>query len=118
METVDKFEQLAGEAQYAAVILSNPSLADFQLIDLDFAESCQDRRQRLHDAGYQFFGCMGLVNGVPKIAISEPLDQHATAAIRQAFQILVEERINNSLAVNAADVDWLESLHKLPDTRD
>lgn len=118
METRDKFTHLLDSAQYAVGILGNPALTEFELVDLDAGSLSDERTHQLRDAGYFFVGAIGIVDGLPKAALSEPLAPVQVSAISQAFVALVENKINKTLAANAEDVAWLNRLWQLPDMRE
>ena len=118
MRTLDKFEKIAWDAQYAVAIIGNPASSRFALLDLD-SPCSEETRQELADTGCYFLGAIGIVEGLPKVALSEPLEPSATSAISQAFLQLVERRLNANLIERlAGDVQWLENLYRLQDGRE
>ncbi len=80
----DKFEQIAGFARLAVGIVGNPRTAEFALVDLTGPEPVPDFRGEAQ-RGFCFIGVVGMVQGVPFIALTEPLDSAALDALSQAY---------------------------------
>ena len=81
MGTLDKFEQIAADAEYAVGILANLDTNDFQLVDYLQAVPARTFAGR----GLAFIGCIGLVNGAPRVALDVELDAENITQITQAF---------------------------------
>jgi hypothetical protein len=115
---MDKFERLALESQAAAAILGNGH--EFEIIDLGKPEAMpsSEYRRKLLERGFRFVGIVGLIEGRPKTALAEPLDEISTAALSRAYVDLIEQRINESAKAVGDGTDWLTSLYQLPDTRE
>jgi hypothetical protein len=107
----DKFDQLISDAQLKVLILGNPETSDFELIDLAPGPLSHDPHN-LHERGMYFVGVMGIVQGVPRSALDEPLDVLTTTALAQAFVLHAERILNARL-----EADWLGRLYQIPDTR-
>jgi len=81
MGTLDKFEQIAADAEYAVVILANLDTDDLQLVDFLQPVPADTYAGR----GLSFIGCIGLVNGAPRVALDVELDAENIRQITRAF---------------------------------
>jgi hypothetical protein len=84
MNGLDKFQQIAAKAEYTVVILSNLDTNDTQFVELQ-AEIPADLRRVFSERGLAWIGCIGLVNGQPRVALDVELDSENIAAITRAF---------------------------------
>ena len=80
---MDKFQQIAADAEYAVVILANLGTRDFQLVDVQ--PVAEDTARTFAGRGLSFLGCIGLVKGQPRVAVDEELDAESIAHLTQAF---------------------------------
>jgi hypothetical protein len=80
---VDKFEQLARDAEYAVAILANLDTHDTQFVDLQAVPT--DAARTFAGRGLDFVGVVGLVKGQPRVALAVELDAESITAITQAF---------------------------------
>jgi hypothetical protein len=112
----DKFEQIAFEAQLAVCVLANEGVTDIELVNLrsvplptppDFTG------RNLH-----FLGVIGVVQGVPRTALAEPLDPVRISALSAAFIRYCEVLLDAGLRPKDDFVRFAEALWSLPDTRD
>lgn len=104
---MDKFEQIAATAQHTVGIVGNKATKDYVFLPL--AESLTEETMRTGQSrGWEFLGVAGIVNGVLKVALEEPLDEAATAALALAFFHSTPKDDS---------VDWLERLYRLEDPR-
>jgi hypothetical protein len=92
----DKVEQIAHDAQIAAVIIGNPVTREFELIDPK-AECAIERVRFLSSRGMFFCGILGLVDGVSRTALSEPLENATLDALAQAFLTHIERHLEAQL---------------------
>ena len=67
---------LLRDAQLAVCILGDDSLSDFALVSADDFESPPE--------GFRLIGVVGIVQGAPRSALSEPLDPETTRALSAA----------------------------------
>ncbi|HEY2363487.1 MAG TPA: hypothetical protein VGK36_20365 [Candidatus Angelobacter sp.] len=106
---MDKFEQLVSEAQFAVAILCNLGTSDFELIDLDSKQIPNILSAR----GLRFGGAMGLVNGLPRVALAEPFDEKMCRALIDAFLRLqrAEVLISDCLPKR---VEYLTRVYSIP----
>jgi len=86
-----KFQEVA-KGTFATVILSDPSMSEFTLIDLASCDLAQTERD-IRD-GKVFIGITSLVDGVPRTALNEPIDASTIAALSQACVQNLVERLN------------------------
>lgn len=111
----DKFELIAGYARLAVVILGNPRISEFVLIDL--AEPLPDLRSEAQ-RGLSFIGAVGIVQGVRRVALAEPLDNDALDALSQAYirhvECILEGRIRATTPGDDSE-RWLWRLWSLKD---
>ncbi len=114
---MDKFEQLVAAAQFPVCILGNLR-SDFELVDLQSEPMSEDAKRDLSKRGMCFVGVIGLVEGVPRVALAEPLDAMTATALSQAFVQRIEDKINGILAPKGDSVEFLDRLYMLPDTRE
>jgi hypothetical protein len=80
---LDKFEQIAASAEYAVVILANLETNDIQFVNLETLPA--DTARAYAGRGLAFIGTVGLVAGVPRVALAEALDSENITQITQAF---------------------------------
>jgi hypothetical protein len=95
MRQYDKFEQLALDAQLSVVILGNPETSDFEMVSVAPGPLPDERNIRAR--GMRFVGVVGLVHGVPRSALDEPLDAATTSALAQAYLRFIEHEANKEL---------------------
>jgi hypothetical protein len=114
----DKFEQIAGYARLAVGIVGNPTTSEFALVDLTGPESVPDFRGEAQ-RGFCFIGVVGMVQGVPLIALTGPLDNAALDALSQAYIRHVECVLEGRNAATPGDdsEQWLWRLWSLQDPR-
>ncbi len=91
MKTYDKFEQIANDAQFAAGILGNLETDDFALVDINCVSKTPAKD--LCGRGLCFLGIVGIVQGAPRIALDEPLDDATIEALAKAFVSYIVEKI-------------------------
>ena len=118
---MDKFEQLSTAASYAVAIFGNPARGDFALFDLTRGTPfpVENIQREIAEPAFCFCGVMGVVQGIPCTAFSEPLSGYAIRALSHAFNERVEATSKAALATPADDsIGWCERLYWLPDTRD
>jgi hypothetical protein len=109
-----KFQQFVANAEVAVCILGNPESGDFALCDL--GPHAEDLQRDLVQRGYRFVGLLGMVQGVPRSALAEPLEANAIDALAEAF---LKRWLYGGGRPEAGDsVRFLEGLYRLPDTRD
>lgn len=111
---MDKFQKIAFESQLAAVILGNGT--EFELVALTGLLS-EERTRELQARKFSFVGIVGLIEGRPRTALAEPLDELSSVALAQAYVALIENRINESAKAVGDGTEWLTHLYQLPDTR-
>jgi hypothetical protein len=106
----DKFESLAWDSPFSVVVLGNPSTADFALVPLPGRLS-EPVRHDYNERGFHFLGVVGIVDGVPRVSLDEPLSAPMTDAIARQFithfEVALGERI---AAMGAEDLSWLKRL--------
>jgi hypothetical protein len=131
---MDKFEQISTTASYAVAIFGNPAREDFSLFDLTKGTPypVDDIQREIAEGSLVFCGVIGIVHGLPRTALAEPLGEYTIAALTRAFIGRIEAAVTaveGALTVaslakferverDAESVLWLEALHALPDTRD
>jgi hypothetical protein len=84
---MDKFQQLAWDAEYAVAVLANLDTNDTQFVDLQ--PGATDAARTFAGRGLTFVGVVGLVNGKPRIALEVEMDAEILA---QAFMQHVRKR--------------------------
>ena len=118
----DQFERIAGYARLAVGIVGNPTTSEFALVDLTGPEPVPDFRGEAQ-RGFCFIGVVGMVQGVPLIALTGPLDNAALDALSQAYfrhvECVLEGRIQAAIAApaNVPGDEWLFRLWNLKDPR-
>ena len=125
---MDKFEQLSTAASYGVAIFGNPALDDFCLFDLTKGTPypVEDHKREIAERALSFCGVIGIVQGVPRTALAEPLGEYTITALTRAFCERIEAAVTavegTLTAVLATPADesiaWCERLYWLPDTRD
>ena len=91
----DRIEQLTFDAQIAVAIIGNPATGDFELIDL--LSDWREHVAALVARGMYFCGVAGLVDGVPKTALEEPMGNAMIDAAAAAFLSHIESRLDSAL---------------------
>lgn len=119
----DQFERIAGYARLAVGIVGNPTTSEFALVDLTGPEPVPDFRGEAQ-RGFCFIGVVGMVQGVPLIALTGPLDNAALDALSQAYirhvECVLEGCIHAASPPAPATVpvdEWLFRLWNLKDPR-
>ncbi len=120
---MDKFDVLVEDAQLCVCVLANQDVTDIELLPVkgvphaDYA--AEGFKQRFAGRDLRFIATAGLVNGVPRIALAEPLDTFRIAALFAAFatycEVLQEESLGQ--AQKGDEVTWLRRLASLEDPR-
>ena len=113
MQTFDKHEVIAGFAQYPASILGNLETRDFVLIAMNDLPLSEPSRLDYTARGFTYIGDVGILNGKPRTALYEPLDNDAITALSAAYIRLVEA----ALKPKDASEEWLKKLWALGDQR-
>jgi len=80
---MDKFEQLARDAEYALFLLANESTGDFELIEPQPIPT--DAARGYSERGLSFGGVLALVGGKPRSALALPLEDATVDAIVREF---------------------------------
>jgi hypothetical protein len=83
MDGLDRFEQIAHDAQYALVLLANEWTGDWELIEPEPVAPAT--AQTFAERGLVFGGILGIVSGRPRVALDVELDDEVSTAITQAF---------------------------------
>ena len=114
---IDKFEQIAFESQLSVCILANEGVTDIELVNLKSVPLPTPRDfpgRTLH-----FLGVIGIVQGVPRTALAEPLDPVRISALSAAFIAYCEVLLDAGLEQQRKgdEVDWLNRLMSLEDPR-
>ncbi len=120
---MDKFDVLVDEAQLCVCVLANRDVTDIELLPVkgvhNVEYAAEGLRRQFAGRDLHFIATAGLVNGVPRIEIAEPLDTFRIAALFAAFatycEVLQEESLEQ--ARKGDEVDWLRRLHSLEDPR-
>jgi hypothetical protein len=121
---VDKFQQVAYESTFAAVVLGNLQTSDFELVCLAVEEVDPPSLQAVRmSRGLCFLGIVGMdANGQFRSALEVPLPDSTTSLLAQAFSQLAAARFapapNSLLQPKGDSADWIERLHSLPDMRE
>ena len=115
---LDKHQTLVRDAQLALCILGNPQTSDFELIEMPKLPLSEERLHSLRLRGMYYLGVVGLVDGVPRTALDEPLENAAVDALARAFLSHMASLLR-SASVRSADasVQWLAELYSLTDPR-
>ena len=124
---MDHMEHLVEASDRAACVLGNLKTRDFLLFNL--TDAIEDAfRDEVARRGLYVCGVLGMVNGLPRCAFSEPLDNDTVAFIAQAFLACVTQGEIDRLSERAhANLDeskpcdfaaFMAALHALPDNRD
>ena len=135
----NRLEQIAATASICALILGNMETGDFALLPLTGESLTRPYLERVFwsPRRLRICGVTGLVNGSPRTALSEPLEDEDVDGLAELFteycaqvfaerpalsQALIERAEGTLTAVLATPVDdsigWCERLFWLPDTRD
>jgi hypothetical protein len=118
---MDKFEQITNAASYAVAVFGNPAQGEFSLFDLTKGTPfpVENIQREIAEHSLIFCGVLGVVQGIPCTAFSEPLCGYAIRALSHAFNERIEGASKAALATPADDsIGWCERLFWLPDTRD
>jgi hypothetical protein len=111
----DKFEAIAGYAAHPVCILGNLQTSDFELMDVRDPEPLsEDTIHEIRRRGLRFIGAVGIVEGKPRTALDEPLDEATKFALSMAYLQFVAEANRKPKGDSAA---FLARLHSLEDPR-
>jgi hypothetical protein len=116
LSRLNKFQQIACEAKPAFGVLANDQNTDFLLVALDDSPVDDSVSEAARLRGLGFTGAIGLVNGVPRIALAEPLEDEAVSRLVAVF-LAYFERLVERVEHDGGAVLWCENLLRLPDTR-
>ena len=122
---MDRFEQITNAASYAVAVFGNPAQGEFSLFDLTKGTPfpTQNIQREIAERSLVFCGVLGVVQGIPCTAFSEPLSGYTVRALSHAFNERIEgaskAALTAGLAVQPKDdsEEWLFRLHNLKDTR-
>lgn len=117
MPQLDKFQQLASDAQFAVAVLGNLHTGDLELVNLG-ATSSADEQRGWRERRLGFIGVVGLIDGVPEVALAEVIDAETLSALSRAFARCVRNEVNARLQPSGDGVEWLKRLYSLPDERE
>jgi hypothetical protein len=90
---MNKFQQLASDAQFACVILANGG--NVELVELDLRQPAEETLRAFAGRG-DFLGVAAIVDGRPKVALTDVPDDETHQAAVQAFTKRVVDRIKRS----------------------
>jgi hypothetical protein len=116
MRQLDKFEQIAADAQIVAIILGNLETRDYELVDPSHVPLAPETAAALHARNLGFIGTVGVVAGKFESAFAVPVDDATAATLAQTFLAFVVAKFTPSRSSDYA-VDWLRNLYSLPDNR-
>jgi hypothetical protein len=121
---MDKFDILATEASIAVSVLGNADVTDIELIRLGTNGLGTERVAELARLwafrGLHFVGTIGIVDGKPRAAFAEALDERRMSALAQAFIAYCESLFPGfveRMQPKGDEVDFLRKLWSLADTR-
>jgi hypothetical protein len=121
----DKFETIAIKGRLPVGIVGNPENSEFALVDL--TQPVPDFRREIAQRGFCFIGVVGMIEGVPRTALTEPLDTAAVDMLSQAYIRHVEHALQGrihamlsarTIAPGNDSEQWLRQLYSLKDPRD
>ena len=112
---MDNIERLVFESQFTAVILGNPQTFDYELIEP--VPVSPETQANLSARGMCFIGCVGLVGGQFRTALSVPIDDRAITFLTQAFVGFLSAKLQLSTKTDGDAVAWLRNLYQLQDRR-
>lgn len=112
---MDKFDQFIESTQHVSCIVGNPATRDYVLLPL--AEPFTEEKKRIAQLrGWRWFGLLGYLNGAPRVALDESLDEAALTMLAKELQRpnLVERVKEVMQARDAQPADeWAEFSSKL-----
>lgn len=123
MTFAERAGELAVESSVAVMILSNPECTDVELMPLRPRPMTDIERARLaarwHGRDLDSLCVIGLVGVIPRVVLKRPVDPEKVAALSDAFLAYVHSLLGDSFAaqIEAAEVEELERMYLLPDTR-
>jgi len=91
MRKLDKFEQIAADAQYVFAVLANTDTDDVQFVDLDLCPVPRDAARAYSERGLAFVGVVGWVKGRPSVALDVELDSETIQRMTGAFVAYVRK---------------------------
>jgi hypothetical protein len=115
---LDRFEQIANDAQLAVCIMGNPVTSDFELVPLG-TPLTEERRNAWAARGIGFCGIAGvLADGSPRTAFDVPLDIVSVDALARAFLAHIGQLVQAEAArKKESAVQWLAELYAANDPR-
>ncbi len=84
MRSLNKHEQLAHDGDFIVCILGNLQTSEFELLD-PAQLAVADTARTLTRRGFQYVGTVGMVNGAPRTALDEPLDDATISTLSSAY---------------------------------
>jgi hypothetical protein len=113
---MDRFEQLATDAQRALLILGCPSRRDYELLDLAACPIPESIQRNFHERGFEFIGLVGIVNGVAKTHLATALDSETIDALASAVLSRLGNEFTRRLANDPELVEHVEAQRVADDT--
>ena len=114
MPEKDKFVSLVSRSTFACSLLVSPDESDVQLLDTNYPEDgIVDLARDWAPRQLRWVGAIAMVDGKSGVALAEPLSPQCLGRIIVAF----EDQYYDSRFAAQQEIDELESLFLLPDTR-
>lgn len=119
-----RFLQIAGSAEYAASIIGNPETQVYILLDTrtPAPSAASETARIMAERHMRYLGVIGIVQGVPRVALSVPLDADSIALLAHTFVQRIEaDTMSATVIVDRPHQDdfvrFAEALWRLEDPR-
>jgi len=100
---MDKFQQLAHDAEFGVVVLANPDTRDYQFVDLHRGAVSAETAKTYAERGLSFLGVVGIVRGAPRVALEDELTPEFSAFLTQSLVAHWKKQIRWTMPV---DMNW------------
>jgi hypothetical protein len=118
MQTMrDRADFIARYGNTVAVVLGNPTTADYVIQDLDACPIDAAMQEDFTRRGLGYVATFGLIDGKFQQHYAGPLPADVIVGLAENYARLVLYKIANPKKPSGDGVEWLSRLYELPDTR-
>ena len=111
LATLDKFERVAWDSQYAVCLMANPESTEFALVDLTEAAPSPDAFESFIARHLHFAGIAGICDGRPAVALVVEQDDNSIALLGGA---VVAHLVSGSAKPKPkGDIGFMERMYQL-----
>ena len=115
MRQLDKFEQIAFDAQAVCCVLGNIRTGDFELVDLALVPVSVETAAEFHARGLGFVATFGVVDGKFVSSFEVPVSDQLASLLFQDYSVFLLTKFTAKSSGDSAA--WLTDLFALIDPR-